>query len=431
MFEWIVRFGAFKRKLNSLKDGWFKFDSVLVLLMVLETLILPFLLPVVSQGSSPPPTGFLRLLRLLRLSRLIRLLRSIPELVTIVKGMRAAIRAVASTFVMIIVLIYVFGILMMLLMKDDDKTHKHFSTLGLCMWTLLIEGIMWDGTGLLLNKIVHRNEFHTITAVIVFFIFTLLSSVTVLNLLSGVMVDVVSVVSQAEKEESATNLMKEKILKELKKFDDGDGLITEEELNEVMIDPRSVAVLERIGVDVTFLQTLQVMTYEDPEATVPIHEILDQMLTCRRQMPATMKHLITQQHLTIWMMSNKILAHEKRMDMKLDIRFERLLEETRNGNQNPMQMMSNEMLQREKSMDVKLDNRFDELVEETLRHHHDLHLKLDNRFEKLLQSTLNLVEETHSLTSVPTSRSNGRPQTAPSMNVLSQPVNVTDQASWL
>merc|ERR1712144_183476 len=100
-----------------------------------------------------------------------------------------------------------------------------------------------------------------------------------------------------------------------------------EELNEVMCNPKSVAVLERIGVDVSFLQTLQVMTYEDPDAQVPIHDILDQMLTCRRQIPATMKHLITQQHLTIWMMSNKILQHEKRIEKHLDIRFETLLDE--------------------------------------------------------------------------------------------------------
>merc|ERR1719159_1096648 len=92
-----------------------------------------------------------------------------------------------------------------------------------------------------------------------------------------------------------------------------------------MIDPRSVRVLERIGVDVTFLQTLQVMTYEDPDAQVPIHEILDQMLTCRRQMPATMKHLITQTHLQIWMMSNKILQHERRLEKNLDTRFQVLL----------------------------------------------------------------------------------------------------------
>lgn len=325
-----MRFGAFRRKLDCLKDNWFNFDSVLVVLMVTETLIMPPLLPIIAAGSDAPPTGFLRLLRLLRLSRLVRLMRSVPELVTIVKGMQAALRAVISTFAMIIVLIYVFGILMMLLFRDDEETSGYFSTLGLCMWTLLVQGIIWDGTGILMGKLVHRGEFTSTTGIIVFFIFILLATVTVLNLLSGVLVDVVSTVSTSEKEESATNLMKIKILTELRKFDDGDGLITEDELNEVMIDPSSVQVLETIGVDVEFLQTLQVKTYEDPNAQVPIHEILDQMLTCRRQMPATMKHLITQQHLTIWMITNKILQHEKRMDMKLDIRFEKLLEETRN-----------------------------------------------------------------------------------------------------
>ena len=104
-------------------------------------------------------------------------------------------------------------------------------------------------------------------------------------------------------------------------------MITEEELNEVMVDPKSLAVLESIGVDVVFLQTLQVMTYEDPDARVPIYDILDQMLLCRRQMPATMKHVIVQQRLSIWMIVNKILHHEHRMDIKLDVRFEKLLEE--------------------------------------------------------------------------------------------------------
>jgi len=281
-FEIGARFGAFKEKLNCLKDGWFKFDSILVLLMVLETIFFPVFLPLFSSGSEAPPTGFLRLLRLLRLSRLVRLLRSVPELVTIVKGMKVAIRAVTSTFVMIVVLIYVFAILLMLLLRDDSLTSEYFSTLGLCMWTLLIQGMVWDSTGKMLGFLM-RGKVETSLAIIVFFLFVLLTTITVLNLLVGVLVDVVSTVAHSEKEELETNIMKEKILYELKQFDDGDGLITEEELNEVMVDPLSVMALERIGVDVSFLQYLQVMTYENPDAQVPMHDILDQMLTCRQQ----------------------------------------------------------------------------------------------------------------------------------------------------
>jgi hypothetical protein len=286
--------------------------------MLIETLILP-------SSTTAPPTGALRMLRLLRLTRLVRLMRAVPELVTICKGLATALRAVTSTFAMVIILIYVFAILMLLLLREDADTEDYWSTLGRCMWTLLLRGIFLDSPGLMLEMMVHRSAVESVTATVIFFIFVLIATVTVMNLFVGVLVDVVSVVSASEKEEAATSLMKETILYELKKFDDGDNLIDENELNEVMVDPLSVAVLEKIGVDVTFLQTLQVMTYEDPDTKVPIHGILDQMLTCRRQMPATMKHLITQTNLMIWMMSNKILQHEKRLEKNLDTRFEKLL----------------------------------------------------------------------------------------------------------
>jgi len=45
----------------------------------------------------------------------------------------------------------------------------------------------------------------------------------------------------------------------------------------------------------------------------------------------TMKHLMTQQRLTIWMLQNKIAQHEKRLDKGLDIRFETLLERIEYG----------------------------------------------------------------------------------------------------
>merc|ERR1719316_743407 len=89
--ELLIRFLAFAQKRNCLKDGWFKFDSAVVLLMVFETWILPF---VGIHGAG----GFsmLRLLRLLRLTRLTRLTRSAPELIVLLKGMGVAVRSVSS-----------------------------------------------------------------------------------------------------------------------------------------------------------------------------------------------------------------------------------------------------------------------------------------------------------------------------------------------
>merc|ERR1719201_3141801 len=104
-FEWIVRFLAFKRKCDGLRDGWFKFDSALVLLMVVETWIFAPVLAVVSDGAGPGiPIGPLRLLRLLRLTRMARLMKSLPELVTMTKGMMRASRAVCSSLVMVLIM---------------------------------------------------------------------------------------------------------------------------------------------------------------------------------------------------------------------------------------------------------------------------------------------------------------------------------------
>merc|ERR1712232_199922 len=322
-WELAVRFGAFRRKLDSLRDGWFKFDTFLVVLMIVEVL----LVPVIFAGSEAPPTGPLRLLRLLRLSRIVRLLRSFPELATMAKAIVTAVRAVLSSFIMVIVLIYIFAIIMIIFLKEDADTSKYFSTLGRCMWTLLLDGVMGDGLGAVLNLLVHRGDLNSIIAVVTFFLFILLATITVMNMVIGVLCEVVSTVTTSEKEEAATNLMKETILVELKKFDDGDGLISEEELNELMTDGKSVDVLETLGVDVNFLQTMQVMTYETPETTVPIPDLLEQMLMCRQETPATMKHLILQLHMLAWVTSNKILQHERRMNKKLDARFGLLLDD--------------------------------------------------------------------------------------------------------
>merc|ERR1712216_697404 len=83
VFEIVVRYAAFERKASCLKDGWFKFDSFLVMLMLLETIILPTVLSLSTNAFNTPPTVVLRLFRLLRLSRIIRLVREFPELRTI------------------------------------------------------------------------------------------------------------------------------------------------------------------------------------------------------------------------------------------------------------------------------------------------------------------------------------------------------------
>eukprot|EP00747_Dinoflagellata_sp_TGD_P089789 gnl/TRDRNA2_/TRDRNA2_164449_c1_seq1.p1 gnl/TRDRNA2_/TRDRNA2_164449_c1~~gnl/TRDRNA2_/TRDRNA2_164449_c1_seq1.p1 ORF type:complete len:471 (-),score=52.23 gnl/TRDRNA2_/TRDRNA2_164449_c1_seq1:637-2049(-) len=102
--EILLRLAAFRYKTDCVKDRWFLFDGSLVSLMVLETWCLPLFFVMAGmggEGGANLPIGPLRLLRLTRLSRLVRLMRSMPELVTMLRGLKVASRAVCSCLLMV------------------------------------------------------------------------------------------------------------------------------------------------------------------------------------------------------------------------------------------------------------------------------------------------------------------------------------------
>merc|ERR1712048_222312 len=160
---------------------------------------------------------------------------------------------------MVVVLVYVFGIVIHMFLKDDDLVANYFETLSLCMWTLLMDGTLLDAPGVVLNRLVRRGEFNTTVAVIFFLVFILLSALTVMNMLIGILCNVVTAVAASEKEEADIAELKKTILLELKKFDDGDGMIVAEELAQLMAAEESVQVLESLGIDVSYLQQMQAL----------------------------------------------------------------------------------------------------------------------------------------------------------------------------
>jgi len=113
---------------------------------------------------------------------MIRLLRSLPELVTMVKGIRTGARAVGSSLVMVALLIYVFAIVMHMFLKENSAVMDNFSTLPLCMWTLLMDGTFLDNTGSILEVLRDEGSLSTIMALIIFMVFILLSAMTVMNM---------------------------------------------------------------------------------------------------------------------------------------------------------------------------------------------------------------------------------------------------------
>lgn len=303
-FEITIRFLAFEVKTNCLKDGWFKFDSFLVALMILEVWGI-LIANAAGAHLAGLPTAPLKLLRLLRLSRLVRLLRSLPELVTMIKGMRTASRAVASSLLMVCLLVYVFSIIMMMmaepLMQGDDELDKpnheaikfRWDGLAACMWTLLMDGSFMFDAGGVLHEFRKTESFLGYVAVLVFMFFMLLTSLTVLNMLIGVLCEVVTAVGQNERDEADVRLVKQGILRELLQFDDdGSGTISQVELEHVMSNNRARAVLDELEVDQSSLDEIHGMLFKHPDDQVSIKTILETCLMYRGSQPPTVKHLV-------------------------------------------------------------------------------------------------------------------------------------------
>merc|ERR1719324_95573 len=110
-----------------------------------------------------------------------------------------------------------------------------------------MDGALMDSAGSRLTDLREAGRYHV---VMIFLIFMLLSAMTMMNMLIGVLCEVVSAVAADEKEEAAVKLMKSTILVMLKNLDvDGNGVVDEEEIMEVCNDPDALDVLNALQID--------------------------------------------------------------------------------------------------------------------------------------------------------------------------------------
>eukprot|EP00747_Dinoflagellata_sp_TGD_P222930 gnl/TRDRNA2_/TRDRNA2_94598_c0_seq1.p1 gnl/TRDRNA2_/TRDRNA2_94598_c0~~gnl/TRDRNA2_/TRDRNA2_94598_c0_seq1.p1 ORF type:complete len:586 (+),score=119.53 gnl/TRDRNA2_/TRDRNA2_94598_c0_seq1:62-1819(+) len=297
-FEWLVRFFAFRHKVNCVKDLWFTFDTALVLMMIVET----WLVPLTASGGVGIPTGMIKMLRLLRLARCARLIRNFPEVVAMMKGVRKASRAVASALLMLVVLVYVFGVMLFTLLKteQDQIVSSRFRDLTTTMFTLLIDGTFMDNIGFVSRSLLETKSY--IEAILLMW-FVLCSALTVMNMLIGVLCEVVSAVAAAEKEDNAIRLVKGNLLTMLRELDeDQSGHISRDEIQRVLDDEASLETLYSLNVEVKYLMEQLDMLYEEEghDDELSIHQIMNLILMLRGDRPSLMSDLLHFQTFNQW-----------------------------------------------------------------------------------------------------------------------------------
>mmetsp|Transcript_37083 Transcript_37083/g.102057 ORF Transcript_37083/g.102057 Transcript_37083/m.102057 type:complete len:683 (+) Transcript_37083:96-2144(+) len=293
--ELLIRFMVFRSKVYCLKDGWFVFDAILVFITIAETWVLPgifYLSGSEGAGHLPENSSAFRLLRLLRLSRMariVRLLRAVPELMVMMKAIGIALRSVGVTFVLLFIIIYFFSIALSTLLEDTPVGEAKFGSVPEAMNTLFVDGILPDHSSLMQDT----GDVHWVFFVVVTF-YLLLASVTLLNMLVGILCEVVSVVASEERERMLLHFVHTELLGLLEAVDvrgDCNGLISKKEFEELVTLPRAMQIFDVVGVDLNGLEGLKNLLF-DAGAEVPFVDFMDLVLKLRSSNTATVKDFV-------------------------------------------------------------------------------------------------------------------------------------------
>jgi hypothetical protein len=278
-----VRFMAFEKKRNCAKDNWFKFDACLVTLMVFETWILP-MFAVMGHRVEFDSEGliFLRLLRLLRVSRLIRLIRTIPELVIMVRGMVAALRSVWSTLILLLGFLFVAAMVATSMYKDDEL----YSSVLKAAMTLFLAGTVFDEILSVTQPRVSvpRDGFMEPTNmffIIIYAFVVLLAGFTLLNMLIGVVNQVVSDVAEHENlskkaQDIAHNMSS---TYEAERSDEDGTFVTRELFRRMLEHQEFRQALNITGVTVDHYQTVETTLFLQEDLTERKLDFHDEFLS--------------------------------------------------------------------------------------------------------------------------------------------------------
>jgi len=265
--ELLIRFFAYPKKVLFFTEPvhwrWNVFDLILVFMMNLECWVLGYILRLNMDQLAMFST--LRLLRLLRMTRLFRI---IPELGMMVKSLIAALRSVSSTCILAVGIMYIFAIVLTQWVRSYPE-NKCFIT-GDGGAPTLRTGPACDGvqdgeqclclqdyfgtltkTFLALTQIlVFDDTFEIVRPVLteriayglLLLLYMFLVSFTVLNMLIGVICDIVSDTTANEKRK----ILRQRVADLFEEVDtDGSGTLTRQEFDH----SGAKTALEQIGID--------------------------------------------------------------------------------------------------------------------------------------------------------------------------------------
>ena len=174
--EILLRFAAEKNKKEFFQDGWNIFD----------TLIVTFSL--IPAGESA------LLLRLIRIFRVLRLISFIPELKLLIEALIQSLSKLAYVCLLLFIILYIYAVFGSMAFSSTDP--ERWGDLGVALITLVqvLTLSSWEQVMLPLQEQISWSWIY-------FYSFIALGSITVLNLIIAVLVNVMSEINVSNRED--------------------------------------------------------------------------------------------------------------------------------------------------------------------------------------------------------------------------------------
>merc|ERR1712107_545421 len=177
-------------------------------------------------------------------------------------------RAVLSSLLIVALLTYIFAFLMVETVPTTNYTSRLFGTLTRCMWTLLMDGTFMCNLGETANVL--KTSDRSWLTMPLFGLYVLLSAITVMNMLIGVLCDVITTCKQEAAEEEASSRLRSTVIQMLNEADaDGNGHISKHELAAVLRKKSCTAILkDQLRIDVGHVLELHDCLYANNDNVV-------------------------------------------------------------------------------------------------------------------------------------------------------------------
>lgn len=319
--------------------GWNWFDTTVISVGIAEEVL--FHAPTAGAAAN----GFIgarafRLLRIMRVVRVLRIARGFRQLRLLVKGILGSFKALFWTIILVLLGFLVFAILMVRLLQEDilnseacsDEESQicevyqcatfYFPSVERSLFTLF--GFMTDGWVDVAVVLIKRH-----TAIWIFFvIFITLSSIAVLNIVTGVFVEQTLAAGREDEENIIRDQLAQKnsFTNELKKFfeladTDKNGFLTWKEFEKDLQNPRVVAQLQNLELNVDEAKGLFKLIDVDGNGSVSIDEFI--MGACRVKGTAKAVDVVT-----IMYESAKMVEQMREFELEFNLKLDRLATQT-------------------------------------------------------------------------------------------------------